>query len=108
MGLLGNILNLLKTSEVVFEFRAKGGRLRRARGTLNHDRIPKEDWSKGKKFRQPPPKVDEFTVSSRKFQPFYDLDKGEWRRFSAFSLIRIVSSRPINNIKKLEFDEDEF
>lgn len=107
MGLLGNLLNQLKTSEVTFEFRTHEGKLRRARGTLNSDRIPKEDWSKGKKFRMPAPKVDEFSVRSRKFQPFYDLDRGEWRRFSAFSLIRIVGSRPVNNSKSIELEDDD-
>jgi hypothetical protein len=105
MGTLGNILNLLKTSEVTFEFRTSKGVIRRARGTLNSERIPKEDWSKGKKFRLPPPKVDEFSARSKKYQPFYDLDIGEWRRFSVFSLIRIIGSRPVGNIKKIEDDE---
>jgi len=32
------------------------------------------------------------------FQPFYDLDIGEWRRFKVLNLMRIVSSRPIANV----------
>ena len=107
MGLLGNLLNQLKTSEVTFEFRTHDGRLRRARGTLNSDRIPKEDWSKGKKFRMPAPKVDEFSVRTRKYQPFYDIDRGEWRRFSVFSLIRIVGVRQVTNTKSIELEDDD-
>jgi hypothetical protein len=105
MGLLGTLLNNLKTSEVTFVFRTKSGKIRQARGTLNQDRIPKEDWSKGKKFRMPAPKVDEFTARTKKYQPYYDLNVGEWRRFSPFSIMRIISSRPISNISKIEDDD---
>jgi hypothetical protein len=40
------------------------------------------------------------------YQPYYDLDKGEWRRFKVLRLIRIVSSRliqPKKPIKPIEF-----
>ena len=106
MGLLKNLLNLLKTTEVTFYYRTADGRLRKARGTLNHDYIPKEDWSKGKKFRLPPPKVEEPYVMHRRFQPYYDLDKGEWRRFKVLSLSRIEATRQI--VKPKNIDDSEF
>lgn len=98
MTTLGKLLDLLKAGEVVFEFRTKSGKVRRARGTLNEKRIPKEDWAKAKLMKLPAPKVDEFNVRQRMFQPFYDLDKGEWRRFRVFGLLKIVSSKPFTNI----------
>jgi hypothetical protein len=61
-------------------------------------RIPKEDWAKSKLMKLPAPKVDEFNVRQRMFQPFYDLDKGEWRRFRVFGLLKIVSPKPFANI----------
>jgi hypothetical protein len=106
MGLLGNLLKLLKTSEATFYFRTSEGKLRKARGTLNHEYIPKEDWPKGKKFRLPAPKVEEPYVIHRRYQPYYDLDLGEWRRFKALSLSRIESTRQI--IKPKNIDDSEF
>ena len=93
MNILANIIALLKSGEVTFEYRTKNGTTRKARGTLDHKRIPKQDWSKGKKFRQPPPKIDEFNVRQRMWMAYYDLDVGEWRRFKALSLLRIISSK---------------
>jgi len=110
MGTLGKLLELLKAGEVVFEFRTSSGKLRRARGTLNDKRIPREDWAKGKLMRLPPPKVDEPSVRARMFQPFYDLDIGEWRRFKVLGLVRIVSSKTFANIfQKIKsvFKKDE-
>lgn len=105
MGLLSDVLSKLQTGEVTFEFRTRSGKIRRARGTLNQNRIPREDWSKGKLLRKPAPKTDEYSVRSRMFQPFYDLELGEWRRFKALSLIRILNFRSASNIKPIE-DED--
>lgn len=105
MTTLGKLLELLKAGDVTFEFRTSKGKIRKARGTLNQNRIPREDWSKGKQMRQPAPKTDEMSVRSRMFQPFYDLDLGEWRRFKVFNLLRIYTTRPIQNIKPIE-DED--
>ena len=93
MNILANIIALLKSGEVTFEYRTSKGVTRKARGTLDHKRIPKTDWSKGKKFRQPPPKIDEFNVRQRMFLPYYDLDIGEWRRFKVLGLLRIISSK---------------
>lgn len=98
MSLLGKLLDSLKNGEVVFEFRTDSGKLRRARGTLNKKRIPREDWPKSQIMRWPAPKTDEYSVKQRMFQPFYDLDIGEWRRFKVLKLIRIVSTRPLTNI----------
>lgn len=98
MSLLGKLLDSLKNGEVIFEFRTDSGKLRRARGTLNKKRIPREDWPKGQILRWPSPKTDEMSVRQRLYQPFYDLDKGEWRRFKVLKLMRIVSTRPLTNI----------
>ncbi|HQJ57245.1 MAG TPA: SH3 beta-barrel fold-containing protein [Caldisericia bacterium] len=98
MSTLGKLLDLLKAGEVVFEYRTVKGRTRKARGTLNDKLIPKQDWAKGKLMRQPPPKTDEFSVRQRMYQPFYDLDIGEWRRFSVIRLTKIISTRPFANV----------
>lgn len=106
MGTLGTLLNLLKNGEVVFEFRTSTGKIRKARGTLNQNRIPREDWSKGKLTRQLAPKTDEMSVRMKTYQPFYDLDLGEWRRFKVFNLLKIYTSRPQTNVKPEEVDFD--
>lgn len=106
MGILANLLNSLKNGEVVFEFRTSTGKIRKARGTLNQNRIPKEDWSKGKQQRQLAPKTDEMSVRMKTFQPFYDLDLGEWRRFKVFNVLKVYSSRNANDIKPEEIDLD--
>lgn len=98
MGMLKDLLKKLEDGEVVFIYRTRSGSLRKARGTLNEKRIPKEDWPKSKLLRQPKPKTDEFSVRQRMYQPFYDLDINEWRRFKVLNLMRIVSSRPIANV----------
>lgn len=102
MSTLGTLLQLLKNGEVTFEFRTSKGKVRKARGTLNQTRIPREDWSKNKVMRQPAPKTDEMSVRMRMFQPFYDLDLGEWRRFKVFNLLKVYSQRPVQNIKPEE------
>lgn len=108
MGILSDLLTRLKEGEVTFEFRTSSGRIRRARGTLSSARIPKEDWSKGKKLRQPPPKTDEYSVRARRFQPYYDIDKGEWRRFKVFALTRIIQNKPIlGNVNSKRISDDE-
>lgn len=106
MGLLTDVLTALKDGEAIFEFRTKSGRIRRARGTLNSKSIPKEDWSKGKLLHQPPPKTDDYSVRSRMFQPFYDLDIGEWRRFKALSLTRLLNKKkPLTRFKDVSDDD---
>ena len=108
MGLLTDVITALKEGEAIFEFRTRTGRIRRARGTLNSKLIPKEDWSKGKLLHQPSPKTDDYSVRSRMFQPFYDLDIGEWRRFKALSLTRLLNKkqpRPLTKIKDVSDDD---
>lgn len=97
MGLLSNLLLKLKNGEVVFEYRKKDGRLRKARGSLNRDRIPPEDWNGVNN----PKKVDENSARLKQFISYYDLDVGEWRRFKFLSLIRIVSFKTIQNINQM-------
>jgi hypothetical protein len=106
MSVLGELLELLKTSEVIFEYRTANGRLKRVSGTLNLSRISPMDMPKSKRAGLPAPKTDENSVRARMYQPYYDLDKGEWRRFKVLRLIRIVSSRliqPKKPIKPIEF-----
>lgn len=94
MGILATLLKNLQDGEVTFEFRTTEGKLRKARGTLNQNMIPKDDWAKGATIRRPGPKVDEISVRLRTFQPFYDLEISQWRRFKPLNLIRIISSKP--------------
>ena len=89
MGLLSTTLQQLTSGTCNFEFRERNGKIRRAKGTLNLKLIPKEDWPKSKLNGQLSPKVDEYSVRAKMYQPYYDLDLQMWRRFKALSLIRL-------------------
>lgn len=106
MGLLSNLLSHLQNGEVTFEFRTTDGKIRKARGTLNQNMIPREEWTKGASIKRPGPKVDELSVRIRKFQPFYDLEISEWRRFKPMNLIRIISFKASRNFGKVKQEED--
>jgi hypothetical protein len=106
MGILKDLLDKLKTGEVVFEFRTSEGRIRKSRGTLNQNIIPREDWAYGASFRRPPPKTDETSVRLKGFQPFFDLDISKWRRFRALNVIRIVSFKEFKG-RNYNFDPDD-
>ena len=109
MGLLGNLLLRLKEGEVTFEYRKSDGKLRKARGTLNRERIPTSDWNS---VKNPNKKVDELSLRVKHFVSYYDLDVGEWRRFKLFSLIKIVSYKLMKDVNKERrmisaFDDEE-
>jgi hypothetical protein len=116
MGTLGTLLKQLQDGEVTFEFRTTEGKIRKARGTLNQNMIPKDDWAKGATIRRPGPKVDEISVRLRTFQPFYDLEISQWRRFKPMNVMRIISHKPhqrfgtlrkiLSVFKKPKEDED--
>lgn len=108
MGILGTLLQRLKEGEVTFDYRKSNGQNRRARGTLNKERIPKEDWNVVKNPTKVP---DELSARRASYLSYYDLDEGGWRRFKIFSLLRIVSFKTINSViqqrKNFKDIEDE-
>jgi hypothetical protein len=110
MGILSDLLKHLQNGEVTFEFRTTEGKIRKSRGTLNQNMIPRDEWAKGASIKRPGPKLDELSVRIRKFQPFYDLEISQWRRFKPMNLIRIISSKPSRNFGRIKPDveEDEF
>ena len=97
MGILSNLMAQLKTGEATFMYRKSNGRIRKARGTINKQLIPHEDWNT---VKNPFRKTDESSLRIQKFVTYYDLDAGEWRRFKVFSLVRLFSFRPLNVIKQ--------
>jgi hypothetical protein len=106
MGILKTLLDHLKNGEATFEFRTSEGRIRRSRGTLNQNLIPRDEWASGATFKRPIPKFDETSVKMKGFQAFYDLDISKWRRFKAFNVIRVISFKPFKG-KNFDFDPDD-
>ncbi len=107
MGILTTLIDKLKQGEVSFEYKTSDMRIRKARGTLNQNLIPRDEWAKGASMKKPIPKTDEMSARFKGYQPYYDLDIGEWRRFKPLSLIRIISSN-IRQKPRTNFDDAEF
>jgi len=110
MGILTTLLQRLKEGEVTFDYRTVDGKIRRARGTLNKERIPREDWMS---VKQPKKVENEIQARQQSYLSYYDLGVGEWRRFKIFAVLRIVSFKTMTNVKQerkgfKDIEDDDF